>query len=57
MGTLLAGAESHFLPLQSGGWFLPDLESISPDVLARAKILWLNYPNNPTGAVAEMDFF
>jgi len=57
MGTLLAGAESHFLPLQSGGGFLPDLESISPDVLARAKILWLNYPNNPTGAVAEMDFF
>jgi LL-diaminopimelate aminotransferase len=57
MGTLLAGAESHFLPLEAAGGFLPDLESISPDVLARAKILWLNYPNNPTGAVAEMDFF
>ena len=57
MGTLLAGAESHFLPLEASGGFLPDLEGISTDVLARAKILWLNYPNNPTGAVAEMDFF
>ena len=57
MGTLLAGAESHFLPLTPQGGFLPDLEGIPGDVLARARILWINYPNNPTGAVAQIDFF
>ena len=57
MGTLLAGAESHFLPLTPQGGFLPDLEGIPGDVLARARILWINYPNNPTGAVAQVEFF
>ena len=57
MGTLLAGAESHFIPLTADAGFLPDLDGISPDVLSRAKLLWINYPNNPTGAVAPMEFF
>lgn len=57
MGTLLAGAESHFLPLTTGNGFLPDLESVPPDVARRSKILWLNYPNNPTGAIASNEFF
>lgn len=57
MGTLLAGAESHFLPLGPEGQFLPDLAGLGDDVLSRARILWINYPNNPTGAVAEIDFF
>lgn len=57
MGTLLAGAESHFLPLAAGNGFLPDLESVPPDVARRSKILWLNYPNNPTGAIASNEFF
>lgn len=57
MGTLLAGAESHFLPLTAGNGFLPDLESVPPDVARRSKILWLNYPNNPTGAIASNEFF
>ena len=57
MGTLLAGAESHFIPLTADGGFLPDLDGISPDVLSRAKLLWINYPNNPTGAAAPMEFF
>ncbi|MHB8895335.1 MAG: LL-diaminopimelate aminotransferase [Candidatus Geothermincolia bacterium] len=57
MGTLLAGAESYFLPLVPERGFLPDLASIPPEVLERAKLLWVNYPNNPTGAVAEIDFF
>ena len=37
--------------------FLPDLKGIPADVLDRARLLWLNYPNNPTGAVADLDFF
>ena len=57
MGTLLAGAESHFLPLAAGNGFLPDLESVPPEVARRSKILWLNYPNNPTGAIASNEFF
>ncbi len=57
MGTLLAGAESHFLPLAGERGFLPDLDSVPAEVAARSKVLWLNYPNNPTGAVARDGFF
>ncbi len=57
IGTLLAGGESYYLPLTEQNNFLPDLESIPEDILKRAKLLWLNYPNNPTGAVADLDFF
>jgi len=56
----LAGAAVHAMPLarvgESDGW-LPDLERIPGDVLARAKLLWLNYPNNPTASVASLAFF
>ncbi|MBU1672124.1 MAG: LL-diaminopimelate aminotransferase [Actinobacteria bacterium] len=57
MGTILAGARSHFLPLERRHGFLPDLDSVPTDVICEAKILWLNYPNNPTGAVADLEFF
>ncbi|NPB09856.1 MAG: LL-diaminopimelate aminotransferase [Thermodesulfobacteria bacterium] len=57
IGTLFAGGETYYLPLLAENRFLPDLESIPADVLSRAKILWLNYPNNPTAAVADLDFF
>jgi LL-diaminopimelate aminotransferase len=57
MGTLLAGAESHFLPLTRDNGFLPELESVPARVAQRSKILWLNYPNNPTGAIAPGTFF
>jgi LL-diaminopimelate aminotransferase len=57
MGTLLAGAESYFLPLKAENGFLPDLESVPAEVAARARVLWINYPNNPTGAVAPDGFF
>lgn len=53
----LAGGTSYELPLREEGGWLPDLEAIPADVLARAKTLWLNYPNNPTGAAAPMAFF
>lgn len=57
MGTLLAGAESYFLPLKVDNGFLPDLESVPGEVAKRARVLWINYPNNPTGAVAPDGFF
>ena len=57
MSTLLAGGETYLLPLTENNDFLPDLETIPKKVAERAKLLWLNYPNNPTGAVAEIAFF
>ncbi|HBF41247.1 MAG TPA: LL-diaminopimelate aminotransferase [Anaerolineaceae bacterium] len=54
---LIAGGEIHYFPLVAENGFLPNLNAIPEDVLSRAKILWLNYPNNPTGAVASMSFF
>ncbi len=51
------GAEPYFLPLREENNFLPDLESVPLDVLAKAQLLWLNYPNNPTAACADLDFF
>ncbi|MCH8196029.1 MAG: LL-diaminopimelate aminotransferase [Chloroflexi bacterium] len=57
IGTLFAGGESHWMPLlEENGW-LPDLDAIPEDVARKAKILWINYPNNPTGAVADLAFF
>jgi LL-diaminopimelate aminotransferase len=55
-GTLFAGGTPYMLPLTPKRGFLPDLGAIPPDVLRKAKILWLNYPNNPTGAVAPREF-
>jgi LL-diaminopimelate aminotransferase len=57
ISTSLAGGKPYFMPLTAGNNFLPDLKAIPDDVWKRAKLLWLNYPNNPTGAVAELDFF
>lgn len=55
-GTTIAGGELVTFPILRKNNFLPDLEAIPQDVLKRAKILWLNYPNNPTGAIAPMEF-
>jgi len=56
-GTRLAGGELYFMPLLRENGFLPDLNAIPEEVLLRAKILWLDYPNNPTAAVAPFSFF
>ena len=56
-GTILAGGDAHFMPLLPGNDFLPDLDAIPSDVLERARVMWLNYPSNPTAATAERDFF
>ena len=55
-GTLFAGGEPYCMPLTPAQGFLPDLGAIPAEVAKRAKILWLNYPNNPTGAVAPREF-
>lgn len=55
--TLFAGGESYFMPLLSENNFLPDLEGIPEDIAERAKLMFINYPNNPTAAIADLDFF
>ena len=57
VGTMLAGGETHWLPLAEERQWLPDLSSIAPAVAARARVLWLNYPNNPTAGLATEALF
>jgi acetylornithine aminotransferase len=56
-GAAFAGASVAHLPLREESGFLPDLDAIDDDLLARTAILWLNYPNNPTAAVAPLSLF
>ena len=56
-GPILAGAEVEVLPLLPGLGFAPDLDAIDPAALERARLLFLNYPNNPTGAIAPDGLF
>ncbi len=53
----IAGAEVYPMPLLHQNGFLPDLKQIPEGVAQRAKLLWINYPNNPTGAIADLKFF
>jgi LL-diaminopimelate aminotransferase len=53
----IAGAEVYHLPLLADNDFLPVLSSIPDAVLKRAKMIWVNYPNNPTGAIATDEFY
>jgi LL-diaminopimelate aminotransferase len=56
-GTILAHGEPVLLPLLEANEFKPDLTSIPPDVLDKARVLWLNYPSNPTAACVDIDLF
>jgi LL-diaminopimelate aminotransferase len=56
-GPLFAGGDIHYLPLRENLGFAPDLDGVPADVLARATLLFLNYPNNPTGATAPDSLF
>jgi len=56
-GPLLAGAEAELLPLVPALGFAPDLDAIGAEALERARLIFLNYPNNPTGAVAPDGLF
>jgi len=53
----LVGSHTHFLPLRSERGFLPDLNAIPANILSQARLLILNYPHNPTGAVATLELF
>ena len=55
VGTMFAGAESHIMPLHEKNGWLPDLDAIPDNVARSAKVMWLNYPNNPTSAVASTE--
>ncbi len=57
IGTMFAGGETYKVPCTRENGWLVDFDSIPQDVAARAKLIWLNYPNNPTGAVADLAFF
>ena len=56
-GPVLAGAEAHLLPLRADLGFAPDLDAISDEKLDAARLLFINYPNNPTGAIVPEGFF
>lgn len=56
-GTWFAGGVTHLMPLKEENGFLPDYEAVPSDVLKKAKIIYVNYPNNPTGAVAPRSFY
>jgi LL-diaminopimelate aminotransferase len=57
VNTAMAGGESYAMPLLAENGFLPDLTAIPTDVAKKAKLFFINYPNNPTGAVATKEFF
>jgi len=56
-GTILAGGKPYLMPLKEENAFLPDLKKIPLNIRRKAKIIYLNYPNNPTAATAEKDFY
>ncbi len=57
VGTMFAGGQSYWMPLQEENGWLPDLDAIPADVARDAKVMWLNYPNNPTAAVATKEYY
>ena len=56
-GTELAGGEAYFMPLLAENDYLPDLDAIPADIADKAKLMWVNYPNNPLGATAPLSFY
>jgi len=56
-GVILAGGEPYYFPLDPARGFVPDLAAIPSDVARRARLMFINYPNNPTGAVVDASFF
>lgn len=56
-GTILAGAKPYLMPLKEQNGFLPDLKKIPAAILKKAKIIYINYPNNPTSGIANLGFY
>ncbi len=57
IGTLLAGGKSYLMPLKEENAYLPILQDIPGDIARKAKLMFINYPNNPTGAIADIGFY
>lgn len=57
VGTSFCGGVSHIMPLTKANGFLPDLTAIPKDVAKKAKLMWLNSPNNPTSVIMSTDYF
>ena len=55
-GAIMAGADPYIMPLTAQNHWLPDLDAIPEDVARKARLMWLNYPNNPTAATADRSF-
>ena len=55
-GAIMAGADPYTMPLTAANHWLPDLDAIPQEVAQRSRLMWLNYPNNPTAATADRDF-
>ncbi len=56
-GCVFNGGEPYYMPLRKENAFLPDLSAIPAEIVRRAKLMWINYPNNPTAATAELPFY
>jgi len=56
-GTLLAGGIPYYLKLEHQNGYLPEIENIPADIVRRSRVMWLNYPNNPTASMATLAFF
>ncbi len=56
-GPIFAGGKAYAMPLKKENSFLPDLDAVPEEVARKAKLMWISYPNNPTSAVAELDFY
>ncbi|MFA6431016.1 MAG: LL-diaminopimelate aminotransferase [Candidatus Margulisiibacteriota bacterium] len=56
IGTTLAGGEPYLLPLTAKNKFIPDLDNIPQEIIKKSKLLYINYPNNPTGAICGIEF-
>ena len=57
VGTWFAGGDCHWMNLKESEGWLPNLSEIPSDIAKKAKVMWLNYPNNPTGAIATKEYF
>ncbi|PZS02883.1 MAG: LL-diaminopimelate aminotransferase [Candidatus Chloroheliales bacterium] len=57
LGTLLVDGISQIMPCTEATDYLPDFDAIPPQIAEQARVMWLNYPNNPTGATVDLDFF
>ena len=56
-GAIMADGEPYFMPLLEKNQWLADLDAIPEEIAGRARVMWLNYPNNPTGGIASLDYF